>query len=334
MVGPGGPAGSVSGARTQGLSRNLGDLHTPSETPRRHSGDLGQAGREPNVWGHPVGTNKYPQRGNRSYEGNRGGRGAEKSERSMVPMKPGNPSLGDSVEGRENREGRRVTEPLEGKMAGRPGPGTVSTKQERIAELARQMPSTALSTLSHHMDLNWLVEAYRRTRKDGAKGVDGQSAKDYAENLEENLESLLDRAKKGTYRAPPVRRVEIPKGDGRTRPIGIPTFEDKVLQRAVVMLLEPIYEEDFYDFSYGFRPRRSPHDALQALDEGLRSVGGGWVLDVDLKSFFDTISHEKLRHVVSQRVADGVVKRLIGKWLVRQAKPGRREGDVETPKSS
>ena len=147
-------------------------------------------------------------------------------------------------------------------MAGRPRPGTVSTKQERIAELARQMPGTALSTLSHHMDLNWLVEAYRRTRKDGAKGVDGQSAEEYAENLEENLEDLLDRAKKGTYRAPPVRRVEIPKGDGRTRPIGIPTFEDKVLQRAVVMLLEPIYEEDFYDFSYGFGPRRSPQDAL------------------------------------------------------------------------
>jgi RNA-directed DNA polymerase len=200
-------------------------------------------------------------------------------------------------------------------MAGRPRPGTVSTKQARIAELARQMPGTALSTLSHHMDLDWLIEAYRRTRKDGAKGVDGQSAKGYAENLEENLQELLNRAKSGTYRAPPVRRVEIPKGDGRTRPIGIPTFEDKVLQRAVVMLLEPIYEQEFYDFSYGFRPKRSPHDALMALDDGLKSVGGGWVLDVDLKSFFDTISHEKLRQIVSQRVVDGVVARLIGKWL-------------------
>jgi group II intron reverse transcriptase/maturase len=200
-------------------------------------------------------------------------------------------------------------------MAGRPRPGTVSTKQARIAELAKQMPGTALSTLSHHMDLDWLVEAYRRTRKDGAKGVDDQSAREYAENLEENLQDLLNRAKSGTYRAPPVKRVEIPKGDGRTRPIGIPTFEDKVLQRAVVMLLEPIYEQEFYDFSYGFRPHRSPHGALRALDEGLRSVGGGWVLDVDLKSFFDTISHEKLRQLVRQRVVDGVVTRLIGKWL-------------------
>ncbi len=225
-------------------------------------------------------------------------------------------------------------------MAGRLSPGTVSTKQARIAELARQMPETALSTLSHHMDLDWLVEAYRRTRKDGAKGVDGQSAAEYAEHLKENLEDLLHRAKKGTYRAPPVRRVEIPKGDGRNRPLGIPTFEDKILQRAVVMLLEPIYEEEFYDVSYGFRPGRSPHDALEALDEGLRRVGGGWVLDVDLKSFFDTISHEKLRAVVSQRVADGVVKRLIGKWLkagvleegvVRHSDFGTPQGGVVSP---
>jgi group II intron reverse transcriptase/maturase len=190
------------------------------------------------------------------------------------------------------------------------------------------------------MDLEWLKEAYRRTKKDGATGVDGQSGKEYAENLEGNLQGLLNRAKSGTYRAPPVRRVEIPKGDGRTRPIGIPTFEDKVLQRAVVMLLEPIYEEEFYDFSYGFRPHRSPHDALRALDEGLRSVGGGWVLDVDLKSFFDTISHEKLRHVLRRRVVDGVVTRLIGKWLkagvleegaVRHSDLGTPQGGVISP---
>jgi len=119
-------------------------------------------------------------------------------------------------------------------MAGTPRPGTVSTKRMRIAALAKQMPGTALRSLSHHMDLDWLREAYRRTRKDGASGVDGQTAAEYAENLEENLQSLLNRAKSGTYRAPPVRRVHIPKGDGtKTRPLGIPTFEDKVLQRAV-----------------------------------------------------------------------------------------------------
>ena len=202
-------------------------------------------------------------------------------------------------------------------MAGQPGPRTVSTKQARIATLARQMPGTAMQSLSHHMDLDWLREAYRRTRKDGAVGVDDQTAENYAENLEDNLRSLLDRAKSGDhYRAPPVRRVHIPKGDGsQTRPIGIPTFEDKILQRAVVMLLEPLYEEDFYDFSYGFRPRRSPHQALEALYEGLWEMKGGWVLDVDIRDYFGTIGRKELQDLVRQRVADGVVRRLIGKWL-------------------
>lgn len=210
-------------------------------------------------------------------------------------------------------------------MAGRLRPRTISTKQARIAELAQQMPEIALMSLSHHMDLEWLREAYRRTRKDGAVGVDGQTSKAYTENLEANLQDLLDRAKSGTYRAPPVRRVHIPKGDGsQTRPLGIPTFEDKVLQRAVAMLLEPLYEQDFYDFSYGFRPRRSAHDALDALKDGLHRMGGGWVLDVDIKSFFDTLDHGKLRELLRQRVADGVIVRLVGKWL----RAGVLEGGV------
>ena len=142
-------------------------------------------------------------------------------------------------------------------MAGIPSPTTVSTKLQRIAELARQMPEAALTSLSHHIDLDLMREAHRRTRKDGAPGVDGQTAVEFAEHLEGNLQSLVDRLKAGTYRAPPVRRVHIPKGDGsKTRPIGVPTFEDKVLQRAVCMTLEAVYEQDFMDFSYGFRPRR------------------------------------------------------------------------------
>jgi len=226
-------------------------------------------------------------------------------------------------------------------MAGQSLPKTISTKQARIATLARQMPGKTMRSLSHHMDLEWLHEAFRRTRKDGAVGVDGQSADEYAENLEDNLRVLLGRAKSGIYRAPPVRRVHIPKGDGsKTRPIGIPTFEDKVLQRAVAMLLEPVYEQDFYDFSYGFRPRRSAHDALEALDQGLWDMRGGWVLDVDIRSFFDTLDHQKLRDLLRLRVVDGVVVRLVGKWLragvledgqVRHPETGSPQGGVISP---
>jgi group II intron reverse transcriptase/maturase len=174
----------------------------------------------------------------------------------------------------------------------------------------------AFTTLAHHIDIDWLREAFRRTRKDGATGVDGQSADEYATNLEGNLRSLLDRAKSGTYRAPPVRRVHIPKGDGtQTRPIGIPTFEDKVLQRAVAMLLEAVYEQDFLDCSYGFRSGRSAHQALDTLQHDLVKMGGGWVLEVDVRKFYDTLDHGHLRELLRRRVRDGVVLRLIGKWL-------------------
>ncbi len=192
----------------------------------------------------------------------------------------------------------------------------ISTKLQQIAELARNAPEITFTTIAHHLDLAWLREAYRRTRKDGAPGVDGSSAEQYAEQLEENFRSLLERAKSGTYRAPPVRRVHIPKGDGsQTRPIGIPTFEDKVLQRAVAMLLEAVYEEDFAPFSYGFRPRRSAHDALATLRDSIMEMGGGWIIEVDIRKFFDSVNHERLREVVRRRVRDGVVLRLIGKWL-------------------
>ena len=202
-------------------------------------------------------------------------------------------------------------------MKGIPSPDSVSTKLERIAQLAKQVPGTALTSLSHHIDMEWLREAYRRTRKDGAPGIDGESAEAYAVNLEGNLQSLLDRAKAGDpYRAPAVRRVHIPKGDGsKTRPIGIPTFEDKVLQRAVAMVLEAVYEQDFLDCSYGFRPGRSAHDALYALREGIMAMSGGWLLEADIEAFFDCVDSKRLQDVLRQRVRDGVVLRLIGKWL-------------------
>ena len=195
------------------------------------------------------------------------------------------------------------------------GSQTVSTKLERVAKLAKQAPTMVLNTLAHHIDVDWLREAYRRTRKDGATGVDGQTAGEYATKLEDNLRSLLDRAKSGAYRAPPVRRVHIPKGDGRTRPLGIPTFEDKILQRAVAMLLDAVYEQDFLDCSHGFRPRHSAHGALTALRDTMMAMNGGWVLEVDIEKFFDTIDHKHLRETLGLRVSDGVIHRLIGKWL-------------------
>ena len=192
----------------------------------------------------------------------------------------------------------------------------ISTKLLRIAEAARQHPERAFTTLAHHIDLAWLREAYRRTNKDGAFGIDGQTAEQYASKLEENLQSLLGRFKTGQYRAPAVRRVHIPKGDGKkTRPIGVPTFEDKVLQRAVAMVLEAIYEQDFLDCSYGFRSGRSAHQALEAVRGATMPVGGGWVLEVDIAAFFDTLDPEALQEIVRRRVRDGVLLRMIGKWL-------------------
>ena len=241
----------------------------------------------------------------------RGGKDGRESEQFVVAVKAGNRS-----EGPAGAKGLPDTESLEGKMQGNSGPNSVSTKQQRIAELARQMPEKAMTSLSYHMDLEWMFEAYRRTRKDGAAGIDGRTAKDYEANLESNLRSLLDRAKSGDrYKAPPVRRVHIPKGDGSTRPLGIPTFEDKVLQRAVVMALEPLYEQDFLDCSYGFRPGRSAHQALREVQSRLTLMGGGWVLDVDLRKFFDTLDHRHLRETLAKRMRDGVIERLIGKWL-------------------
>ena len=215
-------------------------------------------------------------------------------------------------------EGRgcRIEDLSEGKMVERSSSEAVSTRLRRIAELARQMPDKALTNLSHHIDVDWLREAWRRTRKDGAAGVDGVTAREYEVELETNLRSLLDRAKSGTYRAPPVVRAHIPKGKGReTRPIGIPTLEDKVLQRAVAMALEAVYEQDFRASSWGFRPGRSAHGALEALWRETMAMNGGWLVEVDIRGFFDALDHARLRELLHQRVRDGVILRLIGKWL-------------------
>ncbi len=194
-------------------------------------------------------------------------------------------------------------------------PASVQTKQERIAELARDNPERAIYTLHHHIDYEWVRYAYECTRKDGATGVDGQTAADYAANLEQNLLSLIERIKSGRYYAPAVRRHYIPKRDGGQRGLGIGCFEDKVAQRAIVMLLEPIYEQVFKDCSYGFRPKRSAHQALREIWLAVMARGGRWILDVDIRKFFDSLVPAQLRAFLDRRVTDGVVRRMIDKWL-------------------
>ncbi len=201
-------------------------------------------------------------------------------------------------------------------------------------------PDRVFTSLNHLIDLAWMREAWRRTRKDGAVGVDGVTAEAYEADLEDNLQDLLNRIKSGRYIAPPVRRHYIPKADGTQRPLGIPTLEDKVAQRAVVMLMEPIYEETFRSSSYGFRPGRSAHDALDAVFEGTFRDRLCWVIDLDIKSYFDTIRFDHLRDFLDLRIKDGVVRRMLGKWLkagvldngvLSRADTGTPQGGVISP---
>jgi group II intron reverse transcriptase/maturase len=193
-------------------------------------------------------------------------------------------------------------------------PANLLTKRHWIVELARRKPGGVLFSLSHVIDFEWMREAYWLTRKDGATGIDGATAADYEANLETNLKDLRERIMSGRYKAPPVRRTYIPKADGSQRPLGIPTFEDKVAQRAIAMVLEAVYEQDFLSCSYGFRPGRSAHQALRGLRGAIMSRQH-WVLDVDIRKYFDSIPHAALRAILDQRVTDGIVRRMIDKWL-------------------
>jgi len=193
----------------------------------------------------------------------------------------------------------------------------VSTRQQRIAEIAQRKRGEPLTLLHHYIDENWLRASYFQLRKESAPGIDGQTVAEYGKNLEENVKSLLKRAKTGTYKAPAVRRAMIPKPGKKKefRPLGIPTTEDKVLQKAVLMVLEPIYELEFYGFSYGFRKGKSPHQALDYLWHEIMYKNIQWIIDLDIRKFFDTVKHEILRQLLHKRVRDGVISRLIGKWL-------------------
>lgn len=300
--------GSKSRACTQRIPQEPGrprHLHvrnrprTGIQTPRRRDAFFEPALEEDAAW--------Y----RRPKETKRRGTGVEESERAVVPLKPGNPSHGDPVEGRASRKCGPVPttdDETQNSM-------NISTKLLRIARMAKEHPKRAFTNLAHYIDLDFLREAHRLTRKDGATGVDGVTAQDYERHLEENLQDLLNRFKAGSYRAPDVRRVHIPKGPGRTRPIGIPTFEDKVLQRAVAMILGAVYEQDFMSCSYGFRPRLSAHDALSTIRQGLMDLKGGWVVEADIRNCFGAFDRRWMRKILGRRIRDGVLIRQIGKWL-------------------
>ncbi len=191
-----------------------------------------------------------------------------------------------------------------------------SSALERVRQLASRDRHQRFTALLHHVyAVDQLRAAYLAVKRDAAAGIDGETWQHYGESLEANLQDLSDRLRRGAYRAKPVRRAYIPKADGRQRPLGIPALEDKIVQRAVVAALNAIYESDFVGFSYGFRPRRSPHQALDALAVGLATKKVNWVLDADLQSFFDTLEHGWLLRFLEHRVADRRVLRLIQKWL-------------------
>src|SRR6201984_2300292 len=191
----------------------------------------------------------------------------------------------------------------------------MSTDINRIAELAKEDPKRQFNSIAHLITGEKLYEAFRGLRKDASAGIDGVTYEQYETNVEEKIQQLHQRLKEGKYQAQPLRRVYIPKEDGKQRPISIPALEDKVAQKAVVDLLNAIYEQDFLDCSYGFRPKRGQH---QALDEVRRIVCTrpiGWILEIDIRSYFDKIVRATLVEMIEKRVTDGSVLRLIGKWI-------------------
>jgi group II intron reverse transcriptase/maturase len=207
---------------------------------------------------------------------------------------------------------------------------------DRVREVARRDKKVRFTALLHHVDVARLRQAYFRLKRDAAPGIDGVTWRQYGERLEDNLQGLHDRLHRGTYRATPSRRTYIPKADGRQRPLGIASLEDKIVQRAVVEVLNAIYEEDFLGFSYGFRPGRKQHDALDALAVGLEKRRVNWVLDADIRGFFDTINHEWLVKFVEHRIADQRIVRLMHKWLAAGVMEDGRwmECDEGTPQGA
>jgi group II intron reverse transcriptase/maturase len=250
----------------------------------------------------------------------------EKSDLAKVAKKPANEaeqSATEPVERRVRAEGNTSQDD----MCRTPGRESMSHGLERVRTAARLDKKVRFTALLHHVTVDLLHEAYSWLKRDAASGVDGMTWHAYGEGLEQRLEDLHARVHRGAYRAQPSLRRYIPKSDGRQRPLGIAALEDKIVQRALAEVLNAIYEEDFLGFSYGFRPHRSQHDALDALAVGIEHTKVNFILDADIAGFFDTVSHEWVNRLVEHRIGDKRVIRLIRKWL----KAGVMEDGRTTP---
>jgi RNA-directed DNA polymerase len=240
--------------------------------------------------------------------------GREKSAPAIVARKPANKAGQPATERVERRAGAEgnAHEPRAVPAQHR---AAVSPGLVRIRQAASERKGERFTTLLHHIDTGLLEQAYHWLKRDAAPGVDGMTWAAYGDGLTDRLADLHRRVHRGSYRAQPSRRTYIPKPDGRQRPLGIAALEDKIVQRAVVEVLNAIYETDFLGFSYGFRPGRGQHDALDALAVGIESQAVNWILDADIRGFFDNISHEWMMRLVEHRIGDRRVLRLIRKWL-------------------
>jgi len=329
---------AAEGHDSDRLDDDKGQKYTPESQnsarsqllPAREPGDLDGASS-------PVVGEKQPREGD---EPQSVADSVEESDAGMVPKKPTKTWVMpvESVEGRAAAKGKSVarnTSPTQGGI-------DVLTALQRIGQRAKEKPKEKWTNLLTHLRVPLLAEAYQRLRRDAATGVDAVTWAEYGERLDARLHDLEHRIHRGSYHPQPVRRVYIPKGDGRLRPLGIPALEDKIVQQAVRWVLEPIYEAEFLGLSYGFRPGRSPHHALDALAVAIDRTKGAvrWVLDADIRSFFDTIDHGWMQRFIEHRIGDTRMVHLLMKWMragvmedgeLRETLAGTPQGGLVSP---
>lgn len=326
------PLGEAEGNTVPGVRGEPGSDPAQSETPRMCGRSL-HGNREISQVPAEVGEAGRPGKGSSRTPGMHA---CEKSDGCVVPEKLPNKDAGhasaEAVEGRRPTKGNA----LETTAVRTQNRAAASSGLQRVREVARRDRRAQFTTLLHHVTVDLLRDGFFSLKREAAPGVDGETWRQYEEQLEDRLRDLHARVHRGAYRAQPSRRVYIPKRDGGQRPLGITSLEDKIVQQAVVTVLTEIYEEDFLGFSYGYRPGRSQHDALDALWVGLTKKKVNWVLDADIQGFFDTIDHGWLLKFIEHRIADRRILRLIRKWLrVGVWEDGRRSRtEVGTPQGA